>query len=609
MADARFGKSVILRGCVFEQSIDLQGARVGGTLDLTHSTVAGRGATHKSANFDQIRIDGSLLAAGLVSEVKLDFGYAQVQGRFSCRSDEYRRTEVGADVSLYHAKLSGPANFNGARIAGDVDLRDADVKGDLRFESVAGHRCEIEGDVLLADAVLGGTFSCRGAKIAKAVRATGATVEGDVTVVPQDGLRPDIGGPVEMHSLHLSGHATFSGCRVGKGLILTSSRIDRGVYIGPDGGFFPEVADGALDLQKSQVAGDVSFVAAKVGGNLDLRMARVGGTLFCLPVPTGRPQVEGDLDLSGIHCRQQVFLRGAKVGGDLNVTLARIEQGLFLCPPEGAAGDRVEVAKGVDLQGSSVFLLDFDGRICADRDLKLCGTEATIVQIHEALPTSVDLEGFKFKEITVVANSYRQLLAATKPFHRGSYLLMEKWLRDKGDEETADGVYLDMRRRSRRESPATAPPPAGKRPASRLRNFFEWLFLDFAIRYGTASHRLGFVIVALIAVSTWFFSFGDAVEADRPSQARPVNSTAAAEPAVPPAAPSDLDPLWLSLNYNFPVVRLPAADKFKPSAATLADLGLVRITYRDYASGISFLSWVTVPLFLASASGLIKRQK
>jgi hypothetical protein len=196
------------------------------------------------------------------------------------------------------------------------------------------------------------------------------------------------------------------------------------------------------------------------------------------------------------------------------------------------------------------------------------------------------------------------LLEASAPFARSAYLHMEKWLRDRGDEDTADQVYREMRRRSRRE------PGPGQSPTSPTWllgepwRFLEWLFLDVLVGYGTQSGRTGVAFLLLVALSTWLFLPREAVEDGHTSEAQPgaVGAVGAEEVYKP------LDAFWVALQLNLPVVKLPAAEKWKPSDRPLWTIGPVTIRYHDYASGAAFLSWIIVPLFLGSVSGVIKKQ-
>jgi hypothetical protein len=62
----------------------------------------------------------------------------------------------------------------------------------------------------------------------------------------------------------------------------------------------------------------------------------------------------------------------------------------------------------------------------------------------------------------------------------------------------------------------------------------------------------------------------------------------------------------VALRVNVPMLPLAVHSSWVPSAAPIPWVG---VSYESYAGVVSLLSWVAVPLFLASISGLVKRDK
>src|SRR5436190_961169 len=85
----------------------------------------------QAADFDQMQVGGSVLAPGLVSEVKLDLSRARIAGRLSLFSLPGRRTKLTGGLTATEARLAGTVDLRGAYLDGGLTLLTAVVRGDL----------------------------------------------------------------------------------------------------------------------------------------------------------------------------------------------------------------------------------------------------------------------------------------------------------------------------------------------------------------------------------------------------------------------------------------------------------------------------------------------
>jgi hypothetical protein len=172
---------------------------------------------------------------------------------------------------------------------------------------------------------------------------------------------------------------------------------------------------------------------------------------------------------------------------------------------------------------------------------------------------------------------------------------MERLLRNSGEEEWADDVSRCRRAEDR------------KQKSTPLR-FAEWLLLDLATGYGTRTHRLFWVFVALVALTTLFFLPQDAVVLTN-SQVTPDGK--------PQKSWTWPDALLLSLRVNLPMVNLISGGDYKPSSEPVKLFGRPlqlgeggpAITCEGWATLVSLLSYIVVPLFAAGVLGFIKKQQ
>jgi hypothetical protein len=389
----------------------------------------------------------------------------------------------------------------------------------------------------------------------------------------------------------------FGGVRIGAGMPrdrsdchnavwMQAAEIARGLHFAP-AGCFPTEIHGNVFGVSARVSHQLSFDRVHVHGDIDLQRSTINGRLLCAydedyyrinPQGTGRDCpgrliVEGSLLLSGAQI-QELVLDGRLFDASDPVPV-----------PDSRSERRKErwtffrrMITG-DLEPA-----EDDGRLKMDR------TRFSKLQIDEKIPDRISTDGMTFDELQLPrgSNEYSELPRRTRPFKKSTYLAVEAWLRNKGFQEEADRVYVDMCDRDLN---------AGQSP--RLGRWLRWLFLGVAIGYGTRPRRLIWLFLLAFTLSLWVFSQPDSLVS--------YSERAALQPDPWPAqAQTPWVTLGAALRCHFPMLFFVGDPNYVPSPYELPRLTL---TYSGYALLISTLSWILVPLFLAGVTGIVRQRQ
>jgi hypothetical protein len=295
---AQIGGGVVL-GAGFDclGAVQMQGARIGGALDLSGAQILNRSddAAGAALVLDDARIGGgvnlkrgfkaegvvSLRGASIAQNLDLDQGLLRNGGGVALA---LTNAEIGGQVAGA-AKITGLVALQGARIARTLDLTGAEIANPLtprgdsygRALDAAGaaiggaalfYGANIKGELLLAGARIGGALSFGGGRFihggAWAISAIGASVAGDVTFkLSDDGFAPHGQKTV------LEGGARFDRAEIGGALAWSALELR-----GPG----PEGAKGAV----------FSFADARIGGPIQARALVM--------------QQDARIDVSGASC-------------------------------------------------------------------------------------------------------------------------------------------------------------------------------------------------------------------------------------------------------------------------------------------------------------------
>jgi hypothetical protein len=371
--------------------------------------------------------------------------------------------------------------------------------------------------------------------------------------------------------------------------------------------------------------GEIGFDGLRVEGDLDLQIARVAGDFFFKAFEGGRSEVGGSAHMAGLQVDGHVELCGIRIGGGLNLANARIRED-FRCSTAG--GFRTEIQGLVSLAGARIGGVAYlDGRLFdppegapavpprqrrrerrreffrrlvargelpeeGEARLKLDRTRLSKLALQERIPDRISADGMVFDDLELPACQgeceYTELLRRTRPFKRSTYLAVEAWLRNKGLDEAAKRVYVEMSARDLVTG-----------HSSRPSRWVKWLFLGVGIGYGARPQRLIWLFLIAFALSCWVFS--------QPGALVSYSERLASQPEPLPAGSGNAwMTLGVALRCHFPMLLFLGDPNYVPSPAPIPGLGL---TYAGYALLISAISWVLVPLFLAGLTGIVRQRQ
>jgi len=248
-------------------------------------------------------------------------------------------------------------------------------------------------------------------------------------------------GLIDMDEVEVAGCFDLTGARIG----IDSEEPGEG----PSPLYTDE--DYSLMGRGAHVTGYLSLNGAKLKKGLFLQSARVEGGLFCLlrtqpEKEAQQTEIGGEVFLAGATVLGELSLRDATIDGGFSLDRATVD-GTLRCrilnpPPVPPASERrhAGIAGEINLSNSSVRHLDLSG---ADRPLGSAAAE-------EAVPVPVRLDNCEFREITVPGDDYLALFRSPRiAFRRSNYVMVEKWLRNRGEDEWAQEVFWTMRRHRR----------------------------------------------------------------------------------------------------------------------------------------------------------------
>jgi hypothetical protein len=669
VSESHFARRLDFTGCTFERSVSFCRAQVDGRLVL-ESVAFPRDEPSTKVDMRRIQIAGDLLARGLRCGRELDLEYAQISGSVVLASTPERQTVCDGLVDLRGVRVLGDLNLRGVSTGGDLRMVGADIAGWMLLDAQADHRTHIGGalwlyttriggKLVLGEVEVAGDLLADGAQIIEGVYGTSsknrtgvfagsvsfqhAKISGDVTMsgvqvardlnladaviqgavsLHDERTRAQVGGSLILMGTSVTGPVMLSGACIGGALIALNAALQRDLVADALVGDRTEIGESVL-LSGARIDGSVGLRGARIGGDVTLDGAQIGAGLVAAAIAGGhRTEVAGDIGGSGTAISGNLVLDGVLVKGIVFLTAAQI-QGSVSC---GALGDQRTQASHVllpsaKISGAALFKgtkiagalnlaqaeleglacdgpntaiggpivfqglraneFRLDGWACPAGPVDLSLAKIDRLEIVEHVPARIDLTGCEFRRLILPGQDHRGLLRSTTPFQRDPYFAMEKWLRDRGEDDRANEVYLDLRRRHRAEN------------LSGLRRLADWA-LDRSVGYGIESYRLAVYLALVCLLSALLFSHPGAMQPDPVSAARPSESTA----------------VWLAAQTTFPMFAVIAAKSWRPSSQPIVLFHRpLPLSYDDYASVVSLLSWVVVPLFIAGMTGLLKKQK
>jgi hypothetical protein len=544
------GKNAWLAAATVQGGIDFSGASIGGELSLDGADVEG-GLFCRPWRLHFNSVDALPTSSG---------------GNALSATTVFVPTHIAGNALLAAAKISGVVDFSGARIDHNLNLESADIKNGMFCKPLNDHYTVIGGKALLTATKVSGVVDFSGAEIGEDLNMESAEINNGVSCRPHGERTTVVGGSVLLMGSKVSGGIDLRGTRIKNDFNLEGAHIDGKLNCSSPDGQQTELGGDAM-LAGVKVAGGVNFTRM-VLVNLNMQGAEIDGKLTCK-----HAQVAGKALLNDVQVSGQIDFDGARVGGDLVLQGARVDGKLSFL--------RTHAAGRVDL------------RACSVRNAELgFGEPEEAAGPHAKKPTwpALRIEGFAFQDLTMGeqekgrARDYADLLRASETFDVSTYYLIERWLRNRGEEEQANKIYLAMRRERRKHSRAGS--------IYRVMDAFFDAPIFLALRF----KLLFFVFVASLALTTTILLSEDAC------RLKAADAT--------PVAWSPLDAFWMSVQLHLPMTHIPAVDRWELTSKPVQVAGVNCWLHYDYfGSFISLFGYVAVPLFVAGVANTWLRQK
>ena len=630
---------------VLKAGIRMCGAQIGGRVFAEYTEIGGDwDASNNIQEARRTKINGDAYLGGIRTQGQVIFVGAQIEGELIlqsaeigdglfCRGDKTSkiRTEIKGRVWLAGARVTGRVEFSGAQIGGELNLQSAEI-GDGLFcndYTATNTRTEIGGRVWLAGAKITGNAEFNGMQVLGEFNSGNAEVGGNYLLGFDQQTQ---------EATHISGSAFFHGVNVKGDIVCDALHVK-----------------GEFNLECAEIGGNFSCDGRHKNGNLirprfhrvNMRGIEVGGA-----VHFGATNIDEDLILEDAHIAGGISLLDSAIDGDLNMHSADVEGEVFRqstevlpnklanCP--NVAGNILLASaclqevrfyfadvgthpKAINLEQTEIGKLEIIGKprpTAGNNSLFQCNgmvfRELTLKGLDDQTTKRKGKPAGNATDKPTTWQDYVTFLALCS-FSKGTYLSIEDWLRNRGDDETANKVYLAMRRRD-----IGVGMPWTRRP-------LHW-FLYHAVGHGVRTWPLVATVILIYLAS--FVLFLDPGAAEHPlnfsiaqtaTQPYPITAEGVAriperyEAGGPP--PQDwhaIDAFWMATRYQFPMISVVADSDWEASSNRVTlhpswrgrkrDLRLP-FRYDSYASTVSMMNWIIVPLLLASFAGLLKKQK
>lgn len=600
--------------------VDFSGARVGSYLMMPSAEI------------------GSLIVRFMVNQTQIE-GSAYLNG-----------IRIRGSAELLGLILQGELNLENASIGGDIA-----VAFDLKFEndwqivrSRVGSRIHAElatiGKRVILMGLDVGPTDRKGNKVAEAERESAAMTK-EIHGVNFNGA--EINGQFLTYSKETASEVLETKKVSYPAEYFRPERENQVIEKAAQG---QTVIQGYLRLSRARLLSGLTLSGVKIRGDLDLRDVNVRANIECKPhqlssgeficasiqqVNMEALETTGDINLTGLAIEKDLVLRDARIRGSLKLNPSADEQKRTDNRKQEAKEDfewkcadmRTCIGGKLYLDAAEISQVILSGKSFKERakseEAYVILERAVIGQLEIAypLPGTLDLSDLKvgsWKEpvkkkesgLLAVLRSFSNVLGFdpgflkkedsffietlknSEPFRRSSYLAIERDLRNKGEDEEADAVHVEMRRRDRRQT---------KKFWNRLPDFI----FDAFTKYGTTSARLFWIMLLSFIFTIWLFSNPTNVKYKSDPSAQPPSQS---DPSVQPPPqvahprPEDWnvgDAVFLAVRLHVPIVSLGIEEEVQPSGTVP----------KAYAVLIVAASWVMWPLFIASVSGFLRRRK
>lgn len=602
------------------RSVWTSGTQIGGSLEIDDSKlegflrgrslqVAGEviiqgaktsiGINHKNESLDfrgaNIGADFEVLEGhikGAISARSLRLG-----GSFACHvnNQPIGRDDFGDSIYLYGARIEGKVELDSVHLLGGIMAQSIQVEGsfccrkekcgdvepriglNLKGESVRLTAAMIQGDIDFDGAHISGRFRCRRARCGKNLRLENAQFPFKTLDEKRDDN--DLVAEVDLYESEIEGTLHLNGLRVP---FICLERTHVGKIFWEDLGPVERRKRGEItsripsfDLTECQYQN--INVDALSEENLPLQGRRSFEEEGRRSFDAVRGSIVAGVDLFPefkVHRTERWQFKTIWVPVLVGILFGAFFWGQLL-DHFGALNALFGIPwlLGVILFTVAVFPVFWSNPACEHRCLKQCA-EARFLKLH--------------------------VRGKSSPFEEGVYRTMEKWLRERGREDSADFVYLLMRRleleRIDKDSPYLT--PAVKR-----------LFLH-VLGYGIDIQRILFIYLLPVLLAFALFIPADSVEWHPELGDKPVD-----EQVDTWGFPHG--PMSMTLRTAIPMVSHQVWYKVVPSQEGMMiktpwrqiDLKSIGLTIDLVADLLVILSWVLLSFLIITVSGVLRERR
>jgi len=555
---------------------------IGGPLKMAHITVTG------SIRAVDVQVDGDAVLADATVTGAVSFSQSVVVGDltvdaakitrgFYCRSIDGRVPHVHGSITGTAAQIGSGVFLSGARVGRDVIFAAARVEGPVKMEARTISTIKRAPDVPAESLDPPGPH----AAVSGNVDFGHATVAGALKLAQLESAT------ISLEGATVTGYLDLGDARVGE-LPATISEDD------PNAGFQVAGAQeraGALNATGLRLLGYAHFSGIHLSGDLNLQNARIEGGIRCGAegVSAGkRPIIRGSVLLGGATVLVQADFRAAWIGGDLSLERATID-GMLRCrlltPDKNNWRDHLCTrVRQVNLRNCTVDYLDLQG---IERRGNGAPGKPGIAQDVPIL-----LEGCQFHELSVPGGEkekdYLFFFRAQdgNSFRQSNYVLVEQWLRNRGDDDAAERVYRLMRKRRRAEL------------RNRPQRMSDWIVCELR---AVALHFQALIIASLVTylITVAIFSSPRSVVSEPGDGAGTAVEERAASggTAVRPARWDVGDAALLATHIHLPMLSFPTEDRWAPAPGPITKR-MFSLRFDAYATIISLLSYAVIPLII-----------
>jgi pentapeptide repeat protein len=531
--------------------------------------------------------------------------------------------QTGAFEKVEGVAVAGEVSFSGAAIAHPVLLTNVTFQGPVDF----------------SDACVQGSLEFFGCVFERGLRATNCRIAGDLTfdrVRVEDLLYTDINwdppGPViDARGAHVEGSLVATDLRAAGAICLDDATIRGALLI---------QQKPALNGPLRTSAGNFSMVRARCGADVDVTGltlevlstsrslhpdaarcfdgagATVGGQFRFHPhVPaetdsTRQTRKDEERENPGAGDSNEVDPQNdhgswADIPGHLDLRGARIEHLVVSAHSFQNAEARVE-DEGLNLEGATIRELEIVSVDSMPRKKEQKSDGSAVARIRALVfkkpgfPVPLHLGACEVTNWNIGADDrspgrrFEAFLECDEPYTRGTYLTVERSLRDRGFTADADRVYRAMSTRERRERwERAAEAPLGWRIGKFLLlglTTFWWGPFRMLLGYGTAPWRLFVFFIAPLYLAASLSAYRVTANLEPTLQARNVMAAGRIEAREHPD-PSRWgvgDALMFGLRFHVPFPGLEGRSQWQ-----LSSTGPVRLDLGAAGRAVGVSSPVT----------------